>query len=109
MSVQLSSTHSLGDAMGGSEDPLSAYEGTTTQVLVERVDEGDLPAPLAGSAVPPAHHPPGPVTPLHPAHVLVGHQTGGPLRVIEAARSPGRQHLGREGEGVEAVAGGLEG
>ena len=64
----------LGDAVSGSEDPLSANESPATQILVEGVDERHLPAPLPGGGVLPSHHPARPVTALHPADVLVGHQ-----------------------------------
>ena len=66
----------LGDAVSRSEDPLCANESSATEVLVERVDESHLPAPLARGRVLPAHHPAGPVAALHSTDVLVGHQGG---------------------------------
>ena len=74
--LQMLDVNLLGDTMGSSEDPLCANERSPTQILVEGVDEGDLPAPLPGGGVVPAHHTARPVGPLDTAHVLVGHQAG---------------------------------
>lgn len=47
--------HSLGDAVGRREHPLSADERSAAQVLVERVDERHLPAPLSREGVLASH------------------------------------------------------
>lgn len=47
--------HSLGDAMSRRQHPLSADERPAAQVLVERVDERHLPAPLSWEGVLAAH------------------------------------------------------
>ena len=60
--------------MRGCEDPLGADQGSAAQILVERVDERHLPAPLPGGGVIPAHYAARPVCALHPAHILVGHK-----------------------------------
>ena len=70
--------------MSGSENPLSPDESSATEILVERVDESNLPAPFSWGRVIPAHHSPGPVAALHPADVLVGHEVGGRPRVVHS-------------------------
>lgn len=60
------------DTMSCCKDPLGADEGAAAEILIERVDEGNLPAPLSGNRVLSTHNPAGPVRALHAAHELVG-------------------------------------
>ena len=71
----------LGNTVRSSEDPLGADQRTATEILVQRVDQGHLPAPLPGGAVCAPHHaslpPPRvllalPIGALDPTNVLVG-------------------------------------
>jgi len=73
----VTSTYNICNTVGGSQYPLGTYESSPTQVLVEGVDESNLPAPLTGYCVLPPHHPPTTVGTLHPTHVLVGHHVAG--------------------------------
>ena len=70
--------------MGSGEDPLGADKGAAAEILVERVDEGDLPAPLVRVGVLAAYDSGGSIEAtcldrcarcaLHPAHVLAVHR-----------------------------------
>ncbi len=62
----------LCDTMSGSENPLSSNEGSTTKVLIERVDQGDVPAPLTRGSILTAHNSAAAVGTLDSADVLVG-------------------------------------
>lgn len=58
--------------MSGCQDPLGADQGSTAQILVQRVDQSHLPAPFTRSTVLATDHPSGPVRALDTTHVLVG-------------------------------------
>lgn len=75
--------------MSSRQDPLSSDQGSTAEVLVEGVDEGHLPAPLARSSVFPADYSAASVGPLHAADVLVGHGVleRRPVDIIEGLKS----------------------
>ena len=79
--MALSKKSLLGNTVCSGEDPLSADERAAAEVLVQRVDEGHLPAPLPGGAVPASHHPAPSLRTLHAARVLVLHRVdqGRPL------------------------------
>ena len=62
---------SLGYTMRSSEDPGLADECASTEILVEAVDQGHLPAPLPRGSVLPANYPATSVLALHPTHILV--------------------------------------
>jgi hypothetical protein len=71
----------LGNTVCSCEDPLCANERTTTEVLVQWVDQRHLPTPLCWVAILPTHNAtlPVPATsrPLHTTHILAVHSWTG--------------------------------
>ena len=67
--------------MSSSENPLSSNESSTAEVLIKRVDQGDVPTPFAGSSILTTHNSAAAVGALDAADVLVGDRVleGGPI------------------------------
>merc|ERR1719410_904949 len=60
------------DTVGSCENPLGSYESPTAEILVERVNQGDLPAPFAGNGVLTTDYTTASVGSFHSADILVG-------------------------------------
>lgn len=69
--------YSLSNTVCSCEDPLSANQCTTTEVLVQRVDKRHLPAPLGRLTILSSHYTslsvPATSCPLNSAHILAVH------------------------------------
>ena len=82
--------YSLGDAMGGRQHPLGADERAAAEVLIERIDQGHLPAPFGGGGVLAADDATRSVGAFDAADVTVG----------DGMVQSGPRILGGDGEGV---------